>query len=148
MFIFANINKKTKTMIKEFKKFIMGGNVIEFAVAVIMAGAIGLVVKGFVSMIVMPVVSHFTGGVSFKEWQIVLDEAVKEGDKIVRPANAIMYGQWIDTIINLLIVGLVMFLIVKIYNNMKKKEAEAPAEPPAPSNEEVLLTEIRDLLKK
>ena len=135
-------------MIKEFKKFIMGGNVIEFAVAVIMAGAIGLVVKGFVSMIVMPVVSHFTGGVSFKEWKVVLDEAVKEGDKIVRPANAIMYGQWIDTIINLLIVGLVMFLIVKIYNNMKKKEAEAPAEPPAPSNEEVLLTEIRDLLKK
>jgi len=132
-------------MIKEFKKFIMGGNVIEFAVAVIMAGAIGLVVKGFVSMIVMPLVSHFTGGVSFKEWKVVLDEAITEGDKIVRPANAIMYGQWIDTIINLLIVGLVMFLIVKIYNNMKKKEEEAPA---APSTEEVLLTEIRDLLKK
>ena len=135
-------------MLKEFKKFIMGGNVIEFAVAVIMAGAIGLVVKGFVSMIVMPVVSHFTGGVSFKEWKIILDEAVKEGDKIVKPANAIMYGQWIDTIINLLIIGLVMFLIVKAYNNMKKKEDEAPAEPPAPSNEEVLLGEIRDLLKK
>jgi len=132
-------------MIKEFKKFIMGGNVIEFAVAVIMAGAIGLVVKGFVSMIVMPLVSHFTGGVSFKEWKVVLDEAITEGDKIVRPANAIMYGQWIDTIINLLIVGLVMFLIVKIYNNMKKKEEAAPS---APSNEEVLLTEIRDLLKK
>lgn len=136
------------SMVKEFKKFIMGGNVIEFAVAVIMAGAIGLVVKGFVSMIVMPFVSHFTGGISFKDWKIVLDEAVKEGDKIVRPENAIMYGQWIDTIINLLIVGLVMFLIVRIYNNMKKKEAEAPAEPPAPSKEEVLLTEIRDLLKK
>jgi len=134
-------------MLQEFKKFIMGGNVIEFAVAVIMAGAIGMVVKGFVSMIVMPFVSHFTGGVSFKEWKIVLDEAVKEGDKIVRPENAILYGQWIDTIINLLIVGLVMFLIVKAYNNMKKKEEEAPADP-TPSNEEVLLTEIRDLLKK
>jgi len=134
-------------MLKEFKKFIMGGNVIEFAVAVIMAGAIGMVVKGFVSMIVMPFVSHFTGGVSFKEWKIVLDEAVKEGDKIVRPENAILYGQWIDTIINLLIVGLVMFLIVKAYNNMKKKEEEAPADP-TPSNEEVLLAEIRDLLKK
>jgi len=134
-------------MLKEFKKFIMGGNVIEFAVAVIMAGAIGLVVKGFVSMIVMPVVSHFTGGVSFKEWKIILDEAVKDGDKIVKPANAIMYGQWIDTIINLLIVGLVMFLIVKAYNRMKKKEEET-SEPPAPSNEEVLLGEIRDLLKK
>jgi len=133
-------------MLKEFKKFIMGGNVIEFAVAVIMAGAIGLVVKGFVSMIVMPVVSHFTGGVSFKEWKIVLDEAVKEGEKITQAENAIMYGQWIDTIINLLIIGLVMFLIVKIYNNMKKKEAETT--PPAPGKEEVLLTEIRDLLKK
>ena len=135
-------------MFKEFKKFIMGGNVIEFAVAVIMAGAIGLVVKGFVSLIVMPFVSHFTGGLSFKEWKIVMDEAVKEGDKIIRPENAIRYGEWIDTIINLLIVGLVMFLIVKIYNNMKKKEEEKPADPPAPSNEEILLTEIRDLLKK
>jgi large conductance mechanosensitive channel len=135
-------------MLKEFKKFIMGGNVIEFAVAVIMAGAIGLVVKGFVSMIVMPVVSHFTGGVSFKEWKIILDEAIKEGEKIIQAENAIMVGEWIDTIINLLIVGLVMFLIVKAYNKMKKKEEEAPAAPPAPSNEEVLLTEMRDLLNK
>ena len=135
-------------MYKEFKEFIMGGNVIEFAVAVIMAGAIGLVVKGFVSMIVMPFVSHFTGGVSFKEWKWVLDEAVMKDGKISKAANAIMYGQWIDTIINLLIVGLVMFMIVKAYNNMKKKEEEAPAAPPAPSNEEVLLGEIRDLLKK
>ncbi len=137
------------SLYQEFKKFIMGGNVIEFAVAVIMAGAIGLVVKGFVSMIVMPFVSHFTGGVSFKEWKLVLDEAkLDAAGKIVQPENAILYGQWIDTIVNLLIIGLVMFMIVKAYNNMKKKEEEAPAEPPKPSNEEVLLTEIRDLLKK
>lgn len=137
------------SMYQEFKKFIMGGNVIEFAVAVIMAGAIGMVVKGFVSMIVMPFVSHFTGGVSFKEWKIVLDEAVVDAaGKVVKPENAIMYGQWIDTIINLLIVGLVMFLIVKAYNKMKKQEEEAPAAPPEPTKEEVLLTEIRDLLKK
>ena len=137
------------SLYQEFRKFIIGGNVIEFAVAVIMAGAIGMVVKGFVSMIVMPFVSHFTGGVSFKEWKIVLDEAkLDAAGKVVRPENAIMYGQWIDTIINLLIVGLVMFIIVKAYNKMKKKEAEAPAEPPKPSNEEILLTEIRDLLKK
>ncbi|HFS67651.1 MAG TPA: large conductance mechanosensitive channel protein MscL [Flavobacteriia bacterium] len=135
-------------MLQEFKKFIMGGNVIEFSVAVIMAGAIGLVVKGFVSLIMMPFVSHFSSGVSFKDWKIVLDEAVKEGDKIVRPENAILYGEWLDAIINLLTVGLVMFLIVKIYNKLKTKEAEAPAAPPAPSKEEVLLTEIRDLLKK
>ncbi len=135
-------------MLKEFKKFIMGGNVIEFAVAVIMAGAIGLVVKGFVSMIVMPFVSHFTGGVSFKEWKIVMDDAVLDAaGKVVTPENAIMYGQWIDTIINLLIVGFVMFMIVKIYNKMKKKEEEKPEAPAGPSQEE-LLTEIRDLLKK
>ncbi len=136
-------------MLKEFKKFIMGGNVIEFAVAVIMAGAIGLVVKGFVSMIVMPFVSHFTGGVSFKDWKIVMDQAVVDAaGKVTKPENAIMYGQWIDTIINLLIVGLVMFLIVKAYNKMKKQEEAAPAAPPEPTKEEVLLTEIRDLLKK
>jgi large conductance mechanosensitive channel len=135
-------------MFKEFKEFIMGGNVIEFAVAVIMAGAIGAVVKGFVSMIVMPIVSMFTGGGSFKDWEIVLSEAVKEGDKIIQSKNAILIGQWIDTFINLIVVGLVMFLIVKAYNKMKKKEEEAPATPPAPSNEEVLLSEIRDLLKK
>lgn len=135
-------------MLQEFKKFIMGGNVIEFAVAVIMAGAIGMVVKGFVSMIVMPFVSHFTGGVSFKEWKIVLDEAIKEGDKIVQPENAVMYGEWIDTIINLLIVSLIMFIIIKVYNNLRKKEETAHEEPPKPSNEEVLLAEIRDLLSK
>ncbi len=136
-------------MLKEFKKFIMGGNVIEFAVAVIMAGAIGLVVKGFVSMIVMPFVSHFTGGVSFKDWKIVMDQAVVDAaGKVTKPENAIMYGQWIDTIINLLIIGLVMFLIVKAYNKMKKQEEAAPAAPPEPTKEEVLLTEIRDLLKK
>jgi large conductance mechanosensitive channel len=135
-------------MFKEFKEFITGGYVIEFAVAVIMAGAIGSVVKGFVSMIVMPVVSMFTGGVSFKEWKIVLNEAVLDAEGKVQTAeNAIMYGQWIDTIINLLIIGFVMFLIVKAYNNMKKKEEEKTAEPAGPSQED-LLAEIRDLLKK
>ena len=133
-------------MLKEFKKFIMGGNVIEFAVAVIMAGAIGLVVKGFVDFIVMPVVGHFTGGMDFAKLSIILDEAVVDAaGKVVTPANAIMYGSWINTIINLLIVGFVMFMMVKAYNRMKKKEeAAAPAGP----SQEDLLTEIRDLLKK
>ncbi len=127
----------------------MGGNVIEFAVAVIMAGAIGLVVKGFVSMIVMPFVSHFTGGVSFKEWKFILDDAVLDAaGKVTTAENAVMYGQWIDTIINLLIVGLVMFLIVKAYNKLKKKEEEAPAKPAATPEDIQLLREIRDSLKK
>ena len=135
-------------MLKEFKEFITGGNVIEFAVAVIMAGAIGTVVKGFVSKIVMPVVGMFTGGVSFADKKVVLSEAVMEAGKIVKPENAIMYGAWIDDIINLLIVGFVMFMMIKSYNKMKKKQQEeAPAEPAGPTQEE-LLAEIRDLLKK
>ncbi len=133
-------------MWKEFKKFITGGNVIEFAVAVIMAGAIGLVVKGFVDYIVMPFVGHFTGGMDFKDLKIVLDEAVgKAGDADFVAENAIMYGSWINAIINLLIIGFVMFLMVKGYNKIKKKEEKAA--PAGPSDND-LLTEIRDLLKK
>ena len=133
-------------MLKEFKEFITGGNVIEFAVAVIMAGAIGGVVKGFVNSIVMPFVGHFTGGTDFADKKIVLDEAmVDAAGAVVTPENAIMWGSWINTIINLLIVGLVMFLIVKAYNKTKKP-VEAPA--PAGPSEVDLLTEIRDALKK
>jgi len=133
-------------MLKEFKEFITGGNVIEFAVAVIMAGAIGLVVKGFVDNIVMPVVGHFTGGTDFADKKIILDEAVVDAAGVVtNPENAILWGSWINTIINLVIVGLVMFIIVKAYNKSK-----APVEAPAPAGptQEQLLADIRDLLKK
>lgn len=133
-------------MFKEFKEFITGGNVIEFAVAVIMAGAIGEVVKGFVSNIVMPVVGLFTGGVSFTDQKYILSQAILDTTgKVTTPENAIMYGAWIDTIINLIIVGFVMFIMIKAYNKMKKKEEEAA---PAGPSQEDLLTEIRDLLKK
>ncbi len=133
-------------MLKEFKEFITGGNVIEFAVAVIMAGAIGGVVKGFVNNIVMPFVGHFTGGTDFADKKFVLDEAIVDAaGAVVTPENAIMWGSWINTIINLLIVGLVMFLIVKAYNKTKKP-VEAPA--PAGPSEVDLLIEIRDSLKK
>ena len=136
-------------MLKEFKKFIMTGNVIDLAIAVILAGAVGLVVKGFVSMIMMPIIGHFAGGVNFADLKIVLSEAVAEAEGVAAvPENAIMYGAWIDTIINLVIVGFVLFMIVKGYNKVKKKEVEAPAAPPEPTKEEILLTEIRDLLKK
>ncbi len=133
-------------MLKEFKEFITGGNVIEFAVAVIMAGAIGAVVTGFVNNIVMPFVGYFTGGTDFADRKVVLTEAVVDATgAVTTPENAIMWGSWVNTIINLLIVGLVMFLIVKAYNKTKK-----PAEEPAPAgpSQEDLLAEIRDLLKK
>jgi large conductance mechanosensitive channel len=136
-------------MLKEFKKFITGGNVIEFAVAVIMASAIGLVVKGFVSNIVMPVVGLFTGGVSFSDKKYVLTEAILDAaGKVATPENAITYGAWIDSIINLIIVGFVMFMMIKSYNKMKKKEEAAPAPAPAGPSQEDLLVEIRDLLAK
>ncbi|MUU79184.1 large conductance mechanosensitive channel protein MscL [Winogradskyella endarachnes] len=133
-------------MLKEFKNFIMTGNVVEFAVAVIMATAIGGVVNGFVSNIVMPVVGMFTGGVNFADKKVVLSEAVVDAaGKVTQAENAITYGAWIDTIINLLIVGFVMFIIVKAYNKTK-----APAEEPAPAGptELDILKEIRDSLKK
>ena len=133
-------------MLKEFKNFIMTGNVIEFAVAVIMAGAVGLVVNGFVADIVMPVVGHFAGGIDFSEMKIVLDDAVVAADGSVTTAeNAIRWGAWVNTIVNLLIVGFVMFIIVKAYNKTKAPEPEAA--PAGPTAEE-LLTEIRDALKK
>jgi len=133
-------------MLKEFKDFIMTGNVVEFAVAVIMATAIGGVVNGFVNNIVMPVVGHFSGGMDFADKKYVLDEAVVDAaGAVTSPENAIMWGSWINTIINLLIVGLVMFLIVKAYNKSKKPAPDAP--PPGPSDND-LLGEIRDLLKK
>lgn len=133
-------------MLKEFKDFIMTGNVIEFAVAVIMAGALGQVINGFVKNIAMPFVGIFTGGINFADKKHVLSEAVVDATgKVTTPENAILYGEWINTIVNLLIVGFVMFLIVKAYNKTKKP-VEAPA-PAGPSDND-LLGEIRDLLKK
>jgi len=133
-------------MLKEFKKFIMTGNVIEFAVAVILASAVSLVVNGFVSDIVMPIVGQFTGGIDFSNLKIVLSAASGvEGEEGFVAENAIRYGAWINTLVNLVIVGFVLFVIIKAYNKTK-----TPPAPPAPSgpSEKELLTEIRDLLKK
>lgn len=132
-------------MLKEFKDFIMTGNVIDLAVAVLLAGATGLVVNGFVNMIMMPIVGHFAGGTDFSKFKIVLSEAVLAADGTVEKAeNAILYGEWINTIINLIIVGFVLFMIVKAYNKTKK-----PVEEPAPAGptQEELLAEIRDAIK-
>ena len=132
-------------MLKEFKEFILTGSVIEFAVAVILAGAIGLVVNGFVNDIVMPVVGQFAGGMDFASMKHVLSPAVLAADgTVATPENAVRYGAWINTIINLIIVGFVLFMIVRSYNKMQKKADEEPAGPTA----EELLTEIRDSLKR
>jgi len=133
-------------MFKEFKDFILTGNVIDFAVAVILAGALGLVINGFVSDIMMPVVGHFSGGTDFSNMFHAMDgneyatvEAAKEAG-----AAVIAYGKWINSIINLLTVGLVLFFMVKAYNKTKAPVVEEAAGP----SDLDLLTEIRDLLKK
>jgi len=132
-------------MLKEFKEFITGGNVIEFAVAVIMAGAIGAVVIGFVNNIIMPIVGHFSGGVDFADKKYVLDEAVVDATgKVITPENAVTWGIWVNAIISLIVVGFVMFLIVKAYNKAKKPAVDAPVGP----TDNDLLIEIRDALKK
>lgn len=132
-------------MLKEFKNFIMTGNVIEFAVAVIMAGAVGAVVNGFVNDIVMPVVGYLTGGVDFSNLKIVLSDAVAAAEGVVaKPEVAIRWGAWINTLVNLVLVGFVMFMIIKSYNKMKKPVEAAPAGP----SDNDLLKEIRDLLAK
>ena len=133
-------------MLKEFKNFIMTGNVIDFAVAVILAGAVGMVVNGFVSDIMMLIIGHFAGGLDFADMKYVLDDSIMAADGTVeKPENAIMYGKWVNAIINLIIVGFVLFMIVKAYNKTKKPPEEAA---PAGPTQEELLSEIRDLLKK
>jgi len=138
-------------MLKEFKTFISKGNVMEMAVGLIMALYFGAIIKSLVDHIIMPPIGMLLGNVDFSNLKIVLAEATMNGETAV-PEVAISYGIFINTIITFLIVSLAIFLVVKGYNkmkeNMEKKEEEAPAEPPAPSKEEVLLTEIRDLLKK
>jgi large conductance mechanosensitive channel len=133
-------------MFKEFKKFIMTGNVIDLAVAVILAGAMGMVINGFVIDIMMPVIGNFTGGADFADLKHVLSPATIGADgEIIKPENAVMYGKWVNSIINLIIVGLVLFMIVKAYNKTK-----TPPEPKAPAgpSELDILKEIRDSLKK
>ncbi len=136
-------------MLKEFKDFIMRGNVLELAVAVIIAGAFGLIVKSFTSDILLPPIGLALGDVDFTALELVLQpEVLNAAGEVLEEKVAIRYGQFIQTILDFVIIAFVIFMIVRTYNNMKKKEEEAPApaEPPKPTAEE-LLTDIRELLK-
>lgn len=132
---------------KEFKKFISRGNVIDMAVGLIMATYFGAVVKSLVNDVVMPPIGMFIGGVDFSALKIVIQEAQGDSAEV-----AIQYGSFISTILTFLIVSVSIFIAVKVYNTMQsnliKSEETTPVKPAVPSNEEVLLTEIRDLLKK
>ena len=129
--------------VKEFKEFAMQGNVVDMAVGIIIGAAFGKIVSSFVSDVIMPPIGVIMGGVDFKDLGYVLQPA-KDGVAAV----SIKYGAFIQTILDFIIVAIAIFVAIKVMNNLKKPAEEAVEEVPAPSNEEVLLTEIRDLLKK
>lgn len=140
---------------KEFKKFISKGSVMDMAVGLILATYFGAIVKSLVNDILMPPIGRLLGGVDFSQLKIIIQSAKPEssvgaGDGIAEVA--INYGLFINSIITFLIVAFAIFLVVKAYNKMKekleRKQEETPAAPPLPTKEEELLTEIRDLLKK
>lgn len=135
-------------MLTEFKKFISKGNVLEMAVGLIMATYFGAIVKSLVNDILMPPIGKMMGGVDFNAMKYVIQETSKNAAGKDIAEVAIYYGRFINHIITFIIVAFAIFMVVKAYNNMKKKEEAKPVTPPGPSKEEVLLAEIRDLLKK
>ncbi len=130
-------------IMKEFKSFAMKGNVLDLAVAVIIGGAFGKIITSFVNDVLMPPIGLLLGNVDFSDLKIVLRAAVDE-----TPAVTLNYGVFVNTVLDFLIVAFSIFMVVKAFNRMKKKEVAPPPAPPAPSKEELLLTEIRDILKE
>lgn len=136
-------------MLKEFREFISRGNVIDLAVGIVIGSAFTAIVKSLVNDIVMPPIGLILAGVDFSNLFVPLDGKTYESLASATEAGAatLNYGLFINAVISFLIVAFVVFLIVKSINNMKRKEEEKPAEPAAPPRNEVLLEEIRDLLK-
>jgi large conductance mechanosensitive channel len=130
-------------MMSEFKSFAMKGNVMDMAVGIIMGGAFGKIVASFVGDVLMPPIGMLLGGVDFTDLALTLKAASGEV-----PAVTLKYGTFVQTVVDFLIIAFAIFMMVKWMNRMQRQQAVAPAAPPAPSNEEVLLTQIRDLLKK
>jgi len=130
-------------MISEFKAFAVRGNVIDMAVGIIIGAAFGKIVSSFVGDVVMPPLGILIGGVDFSDLAIQLKPALGED-----PAVLLSYGRFIQTVVDFTIIAFAIFMGVKVINRLKREEAAAPSAPPAPSKEEQLLTEIRDLLKE
>lgn len=130
------------SMMKEFKEFAVKGNVVDMAVGIIIGAAFGKIVSSFVGDVIMPPIGALLGGVDFSNLSIVIKEAIAN-----KPAVVISYGKFLQTLIDFTIIAFAVFMGVKAMNALKKKEEAAPSAPAAPTNEEVLLAEIRDLLK-
>jgi len=131
------------SMIKEFKEFAVKGNVVDMAVGIIIGAAFGKIVSSFVGDVIMPPIGVLIGGVDFTGLAFTIKEAAG-----TTPAVVISYGKFIQTVIDFTIVAFAIFLVIKAINSLKRKEEETPKAPSAPSAEEVLLGEIRDLLKE
>ncbi|MEM7706287.1 MAG: large-conductance mechanosensitive channel protein MscL [Pseudomonadota bacterium] len=129
-------------LIKEFKEFALRGNVMDMAVGIIIGAAFGKIVSSLVKDVIMPPIGVAMGGVDFSNLAVTIQEATEEAEAVV-----ISYGAFIQTVVDFLIVAAAIFVAVKVMNNLKRKEEEAPAAPPEPSEEVKLLTEIRDALK-
>ncbi|MEM8183874.1 large-conductance mechanosensitive channel protein MscL [Morganella morganii subsp. sibonii] len=130
------------SFIKEFREFAMRGNVVDMAVGIIIGAAFGKIVSSLVADVIMPPLGLLIGGIDFKQFAVVLREA--SGDV---PAVVLNYGVFLQTVFDFVIVAFAIFIAIKMLNKLRREQAEAPAEPPTPSAEETLLTEIRDLLK-
>jgi large conductance mechanosensitive channel len=136
-------------MLQEFKKFAMKGNVVDMAVGIIIGAAFSKIVKSFVADILMPPLGKILGGVDFTGLFYALDGKVYESLSLAKDSGApiLAYGNFIQTVVDFLIVAFSIFIAIKAMNSLKKKEEEAPAKPAEPSAEVKLLTEIRDSLK-
>lgn len=130
------------SLLKEFKAFASRGNVIDMAVGIIIGAAFGKIVSSFVADIIMPPIGIILGGVNFSDLSFVLLAA--QGDA---PAVVIAYGKFIQTVIDFTIIAFAIFMGLKAINSLKRKQEEAPSAPPAPTKDQELLSEIRDLLK-
>lgn len=131
------------SLLKEFREFAMRGNVVDLAIGVIIGAAFGKIVSSLVADILMPPLGLLIGGVDFKKFHLVLREA--EG---AVPAVVMNYGSFIQSVFDFVIVAFAIFMAIRLMNKLRRKADEVPATPPAPSAEETLLTEIRDLLKQ
>jgi len=133
----------------DFKAFAMKGNVIDMAVGVIIGGAFGKIVTSLVNDIIMPLVSMATGSATFSGLSAILRKAELDPDgNVIKEAVTFNYGMFIQNIVDFLIIAFCIFVAIRVMMKFKKKEEETPAAPPAPSKEEVLLSEIRDILKQ
>ena len=130
------------SMMSEFRDFAMRGNVVDMAVGIVIGAAFGKIVSSFVNDVLMPPLGIVIGGVDFKDLSMVLQEAAGEAEAVT-----MNYGMFLQTVIDFVIIAFAIFMVIRAMNSMKKKEEDKPAEPPKPSTEETLLTEIRDLLR-